>query len=204
MRFLLFSDVHRDLNAAGQLVQKSRDVDVVVGAGDFCTMRKGLDEVIQALAAIACPAVVVPGNSESAEELATACQAWRAAHVLHGSGVEIDGIQFWGAGGAIPATPFGSWSYDFSEAEGRQLLAGCPQRGVIVSHSPPQGFVDQSSSGQSLGSVAVRETVDRCQPVLVVCGHIHDSGGQSVTVGNTVVVNAGPEGIVWELSDDAA
>ena len=33
----------------------------------------------------------------------------------------------------------------------------------------------------------------------VVCGHIHDCAGQRAMLGATPVVNAGPEGIWWEL-----
>ncbi|NIP86237.1 MAG: serine/threonine protein phosphatase [Planctomycetales bacterium] len=199
MRLLLFSDLHRDLQAAENLVRLSHDVDVVVGAGDFGTMRKGTEQVIQALSAIQRPAVVVAGNSESPEELDVACRAWPTAQVLHGAGTEIEGIRFWGVGGAIPVTPFGAWSYDLTEDEGRQLLAACPSGAVVVSHSPPHGAVDRSSAGQHLGSIAVREAVQRVHPALVVCGHIHDCGGQSATLDQTAVVNAGPQGIVWEL-----
>lgn len=107
MRLLLFSDLHRDTDAARNLVEMSRDADAVIGAGDFATMRKGIQEIINALAAIERPTILVPGNSESYEELAAACEGWSAATVLHGSGTELDGIKFWGVGGAIPITPFG-------------------------------------------------------------------------------------------------
>ncbi|MCA9925880.1 MAG: hypothetical protein KC421_26085, partial [Anaerolineales bacterium] len=70
---------------------------------------------------------------------------------------------------------------------------------ILVSHSPPQGAVDRGSSGRSLGSVAVRETVLTKKPALVVCGHIHQSAGQSTTLGESVVINAGPGGILWDL-----
>ena len=202
MRLLLFSDLHRNLEVADDLVRISQSVDVVVGAGDFGTIRKGVEEIVGVLSAIDRPAVLVAGNSESPEELAAACRTWPTASVLHGSGEEIDGVQFWGVGGAIPVTPFGSWSYDLTEDEGRQLLADCPRQAVLISHSPPKGAVDKSSAGQSLGSVALREAVERLQPALVVCGHIHDSSGQTAMVGDTPVVNAGPTGIVWELNDN--
>jgi Icc-related predicted phosphoesterase len=198
MRLLLFSDLHRDTAAARNLVEMSREVDAVVGAGDFATMRKGIREIINALAAIERPTILVPGNSESYEELAAACERWPAATVLHGSGTKVDGINFWGVGGAIPITPFVSWSYDFSEDDGRRLLADCPPGAILVSHSPPKGAVDKSSRGQSLGSEAVLEAVERSQPLLVVCGHIHDSSGQCELIGNTPVVNAGPRGILRE------
>ena len=98
-------------------------------------------------------------------------------------------------------TPFGDWSYDFSEADAAHLLRGCPVGAVLVSHSPPKGAVDLSSSGRSLGSTAVREAVVRLKPRLVVCGHIHASAGQQARLGQTPIVNAGPGGVLFEISD---
>src|SRR5262249_13196515 len=137
--------------------------------------------------------------NESYEELARACAAWPTAHVLHGSGVTVAGVSFYGIGGGIPVTPFGSWSYDFTEEQETELLAGCPVGGVLISHSPPNGTLDVSARGQTLGSVAVREAVLRQRPALVVCGHIHACAGQQAAIGPTSVINAGPQGVEWEL-----
>lgn len=199
MRLLLFSDLHCDETAARNLVEMSHEVDVVIGAGDFAKMRRGLQVIIDVLATIDRPSIVVPGNNESFEELLTACKVWPGAKILHGTGAEVDGIKFWGVGGAIPTTAFGPSSYDFTEDEGRQLLADCPPGAILISHSPPKGAVDQSSTGQNLGSVAVRETIESSQPALVVCGHIHSSSGRTGTILKTPVVNAGPKGIIWEI-----
>ena len=56
-----------------------------------------------------------------------------------------------------------------------------------------------SSTGASLGSVAVRRAVEDKRPALLVCGHIHGSAGQTAAIGSTPVVNAGPAGRVWDL-----
>jgi Icc-related predicted phosphoesterase len=170
-----------------------------VGAGDFCVARKGLDEIVAPLSAITKPTVLVPGNSESNEELLQACRSWESARVLHGSQTTIAEIPFFGIGGGIPITPFGPWSYDFSEDEAYDLLRDCPSGGVLVSHSPPAGVLDVSSDGRSIGSQAVRETIRIKKPNLVVCGHIHGSAGQIDRTGETTVINAGPRGIIWEL-----
>ena len=198
MKLLVFSDLHSDFRIASKLVEQSQDVDVVVGAGDFCNVRRGLEEIIRALSGINKPTVLVPGNSESLEELLNACRSWRSAHVLHGSRATIEGIDFFGIGGGIPLTPFGAWSYDFTEDQAFELLRGCPPGCILVSHSPPQGVLDRSSDGRSLGSRAVRETIDAKRPGLVVCGHIHGSSGMRDRLGDTVVINAGPKGIVLE------
>jgi len=199
MKLLVFSDLHNDFHTAAKLVELSNAVDVVVGAGDFCVARQGLDEIIAPLSAITKPTVLVPGNSESNEELLQACRSWKTARVLHGRRVTIAEISFFGIGGGIPITPFGSWSYDFSEDEAYDLLGDCPAGGILISHSPPWGALDVSSDGRKLGSQALRETINRKQPQLVVCGHIHGSAGQSDRIGDTTVINAGPRGIVWEL-----
>ena len=199
MKLLLFSDLHCSRQAAQELVVRSKDVDVLVGAGDFATCRRGVEITIDVLKQTAMPAVLVPGNSESAEELAAACQDWSQTHVLHGSGCTIDGVSFFGIGGGIPVTPFGAWSYDFTEEEATELLKDCPKKCVLVSHSPPQGMLDMSSDGQHLGSTAVRATIKRCKPMLVVCGHIHNCGGQQGNMEDSPVVNAGPQGIEWKI-----
>jgi Icc-related predicted phosphoesterase len=198
-RFLCFSDLHRDAEAAASLVEAARDVDVVIGAGDFATCRRGLSDTLELLAAIDKPSVIVAGNGESTEELTEAAAGWRSAHVLHGSGCQIGSLRLWGVGGGIPVTPFGDWSYDFDEDQARDLLADCPQGGVLVVHSPPIDTVDHDRDGKIRGSLAIRECVESKQPKLVVCGHIHSDWGKQVRLGESTVVNAGPAGVVVHL-----
>lgn len=192
MRLLLFSDLHCDESAANDIVRDSARVDVVVGAGDYCNIHRGLDRIIAILSRIDRPCILVAGNNETTDELREACWNHANLHVLHGESHEIDGVTFFGIGGGIPCTPFGDWSYDFTEEEAAKLLTDCPPEAVLISHSPPKGALDVSSSGKSLGSVAVREVVERRHPRLVVCGHIHECNGQAVLLRPTVVINAGP------------
>ena len=198
MKLLLFSDLHCDTTAARSLVKRAASVDVLIGAGDFGKVRRDVGVCIDMLRTIDKPAVLVAGNNESTEELVEACKNWPHAHVLHGAGVAVGGIEFFGIGGGIPVTPFGAWSYDFTEEQAQELLQNCPARCVLVSHSPPKGAVDRAG-GQSLGSVAVRDAVERLQPLLAVCGHIHSCAGQQDKIGSTPVINAGPKGIEWEF-----
>ena len=218
LRILAFSDLHANELAAVKLTRLSKDVDVLVGAGDFGNARRDVQRTVDILKTVNKPAVLIAGNNESTEELRTACAGWESSLVLHGESVEIGthpgsflatppetgggrvpGIPFFGLPGGVPVTPFGAWSYDFSEEQARSMLARCPTRAVLVSHSPPKGILDRSSSGTSLGSVAVREAIDSLRPRLVVCGHIHASVGRVVMESGVVVVNAGPGGVVVEI-----
>jgi len=196
---LLFSDVHNDRAACRTLVDRAAEVDVVVGAGDIAVARRELETTIEWLAPIETPTVLVPGNAETEDELRSACRDWAAARVLHGNGATVEGLPFFGIGGGIPVTPFGPWSYDFTEDEAETLLAECPEEAILVSHSPPKGVVDRDSRGRSLGSTAVRNAIEERKPRLTVCGHIHGSWGETGTLAGTPVVNAGPHGQLWTL-----
>jgi len=198
MKLLAFSDLHRNLDAAQSLVERSRDADVVIGAGDFAVVHRGLDEVIEVLKTIDRPVVLVPGNNETLEALEEACAGWDSAAVLHGAGTEIDGVPFYGLGAGVPVTPW-DWSYDLTEEEAGRMLAGCPQGAVLISHSPPKDHVDSSSDGAHLGSEAVLEAIKDKEPRLVVCGHIHESWGQESTEGATRIRNLGPDGIELQV-----
>jgi uncharacterized protein len=197
MRLLAFSDLHRDQERAEHLVELASEADVVIGAGDYGTMRMGLESTIETLSPIAVPTVLVPGNAESDTELWRACAAWPSADVLHGEAKEIAGFQFFGLGGGIPPTPF-PWSFDLSEEEAAVKLESCPEGGVLVVHSPPQGYVDEVH-GRHLGSTSILEAIERKRPALVVCGHIHQCWGGEATIGTTRVLNLGPEGRQLEL-----
>ena len=199
MKLLCFSDLHRDCDAARKLVDASAKVDCVIGAGDFATCRRGIEDTLDILAEIDKPSVLVPGNAESAEELRQAAKDWTSAAVLHGTGCRIEGVEFWGVGGGIPVTPFGSWSYDFDEQQAAEMLADSPPGGVLVVHSPPLDTVDHDSSGRIRGSQAIRDAVEAKQPRLVVCGHIHGDWEKQVDLGASRIVNAGPAGLILDL-----
>jgi uncharacterized protein len=197
LRLLAFSDIHRDTRQAARLAERARDVDVVVAAGDFASVHRGLEELIDMLVVIETPTVLVPGNNETDEALREACGGWRAAHVLHGEGTQIDGVPFYGLGGGVPVTPW-PWSFDLDEDEAAERLAGCPDGCVLVVHSPPKGHVDGGS--RSLGSEAILRTIEEREPLVAICGHIHECAGEESAIGRTRVVNAGPDGIFLDVT----
>lgn len=197
MKVLAFSDLHLARARAADLVEASKDADIVIGAGDFCNMRQGLAEAMELLDGITAPFLVVPGNAESFEELQAAANP--GMRVLHGTGVDVSGLRVFGLGCGVPVTPFGSWSCDLSEDQAAQMLGACETADILVLHSPPKGVADVTSGGQSVGSTAVYEAIERIQPKLAFCGHIHDSWGQSGRIGDTQVVNLGPRPNWFEL-----
>ena len=196
MRLLAFSDIHRDLEQARRIADRAPEADVVVAAGDFGSIHRGVAELIDMLVVVETPTVVIPGNNETDDDLRDACAGWKAATVLHGEGTEIDGVSFWGLGAGIPTTPW-PWSFDLTEEEAERALASCPEGvDVMVLHSPPHGYLD---GDRSLGSKAILEAIERVRPRVAVCGHIHECAGQEASIGSTRLFNLGPDGRVIEL-----
>jgi Icc-related predicted phosphoesterase len=193
VKLLAFSDLHRDLGKAREQAERSSEADVVIAAGDFASIHKGLDETIDALKGISVPTVLVPGNNETEDALRDACKGWEAATVLHGQGARIDGTDFFGLGAGVPITPW-DWSFDLDEDQAAERLSGCPEGAVLVVHSPPKGHCDESSDGAHLGSQAILDAIEAKQPKVAVCGHIHESWGAESEIGSTPVYNLGPAG----------
>jgi Icc-related predicted phosphoesterase len=197
VRILAFSDLHRDLEQGARLVEMSAGADVVIGAGDFASVHEGLEETIEALAAIETPTVLVPGNNETVDALRAAAADWSAATVLHGEGTTIDGTEFFGLGAGIPVTPW-EWSFDLDDGAATEMLSPCPEDAVLVLHSPPQGHCD-SGGGGNFGSPALLRAIEEKRPRLAVCGHIHESWGCEGRIGPTALRNLGPAGTWIEI-----
>ena len=198
MKIMAFSDLHLSASHAAELVVASAQADLVIGAGDFCNHRKGLDRAMALLAGITKPLITVPGNAESAEELRAA--ALPGMHVLHGEALDIEGLQIFGLGGGVPETPFGDWSFDLSEKEAERLLSRCTRADLLVCHSPPKGQGDETSTGLSVGAQSILQAVERLQPQLALFGHIHDSWGFRGQLDRTVTANLGPEPSFFEIT----
>jgi Icc-related predicted phosphoesterase len=194
LNLLCFSDIHRDLDQCARLVERSAEADVVIAAGDFASIHEGLEETIGALKPIERPTILVPGTNETIDALRAACDGWDSAHVLHGDGIEIAGVSFFGLGAGVPTTPW-DWSFDLTDEEAASKLEACPDGGVLVVHSPPKGHL-----AKGFGSEAILETIEAKQPKVAVFGHIHECWGEQEQFGATLLANLGPAGTLLEVA----
>jgi Icc-related predicted phosphoesterase len=83
-------------------------------------------------------------------------------------------------------------------AEDMELLAslGEPRKTIYIIHAPPFNTnLDIVTSGQHVGSVAVRKFIERHSPLATLHGHIHEShkmsGSWMDILGDTICINVG-------------
>lgn len=194
---LIFSDIHNDLAALRRLI--GTDADYYIAAGDLVSWSKGLDSCGEILQEKRDRVWVMPGNHESADQIASFCAKFELRD-FHGQLFEAGGRQFGGLGYSSP-TPFKTPG-EYSEAELAQRLkkfAGI-DRLIMVCHAPPHGTeLDLIRRGLHGGSRSVREFIDTSQPEYLFCGHIHEGEGKRVQMGKTIAMNVGKQGYLLEL-----
>jgi Icc-related predicted phosphoesterase len=89
----------------------------------------------------------------------------------------VAGIRIYGTPWSV-GSGFHGWAYQ----EDEDVLEGVYRRipegiDILLSHSPPLGWCDAGPSCASFGSSALLATVQRIQPGIVVCGHVHGGRG---------------------------
>ncbi len=176
MRLVLLSDTHR---MHDRIVIP--DGDVIVHAGDFCG--HGSREQARTFAKFFCALphrhkVVIAGNHDRCLEIEPnlGFEIFTGCHYLFDSGVEIDGLHFWGS-------PWQPWFLDwaFNLPRGPALRAKWDliptNTNVLITHGPPHGILDRTFRGEDVGCADLREVITRIRPRLHVFGHIHEGYG---------------------------
>jgi len=194
MNIFAISDIHNAENQLLKILNSTRKYDCVFVAGDFTThgsiadVKRELSEIQK----IAPKIYAVTGNMDS-----SAIDSWliQEGYGLHGIGIHIGDFGICGVSAAprsILRTP-----YELDEdtlldtlQKGWEMIQDFPLK-VVLAHTPPFGTkVDKTRSGIHVGSKALRSFIEKNEPDLYICGHIHEARGID-TIGKTTVVNCG-------------
>ena len=195
MRVLYVVDVHDRFEAVEKAVGAAGDVDVLLVGGDITT-GGGPDDAQRAVERwrpLAPTLLAVAGNMDSP---AIDARLAELGVSMHGRGVVVGDVGFAGASGSPHSplhTPYELADDEFAAAAeaGLAELAGCRAR-ILCPHAPPLDTAcDRIRSGAHVGSAALRALIEREQPDLVLCGHIHESRGEDA-IGDTRIANPGP------------
>jgi uncharacterized protein len=197
MRVQIFSDIHSDLQALER--NAATPADLYICAGDLCNWARGLDACGEVLRPLGDKLWVLPGNHESAAQIAEFCEKF-GFRDFHCQSFEQGGLHFAGLGYSNP-TPFDTPG-EYSEAELAERLEAFAELEplVLVCHAPPrQTPLDAAGPGAHFGSQAVADFIDRKQPAHFFCGHIHEAAAVETQLGSTHAVNVGKRGYLLEL-----
>lgn len=201
-RFVAFPDLHTRAEKLKTIRHVLADVDVVLLPGD---MTNGTPDDLHRILNIIEPynerILAVCGNMDTEK-----MNMWMSRNgiSIHRRHEIIDHIAILGCGGALPF--YGQYVFSEEQLAGflNDTLQGVPDDmpKVLVCHQPPYDTtldVPGRKPDEHVGSKAVREFVERVQPLVMFTGHMHSATGID-SIGNTQIINPGP---LWESNQYA-
>jgi Icc-related predicted phosphoesterase len=190
MKLCIISDTHNKHMRLGKLP----NADVIIHCGDFTSVGHGheirnfmqwfkkLDQFKYK--------IIIAGNHDwlfETNRVLALEDVPKNVIYLEDSGVEIEGIKFYG----IPVTkPFNNWAFNRPESKLVEHWKAIPNDiDVLITHGPPHTICDYviwDNSHEGSPSLYF-EVVERIKPKLHCFGHIHGGYGMKVIEGTTFI-----------------
>jgi uncharacterized protein len=198
LKLLIFSDIHNDWKGMERLL--AAEADYYIAAGDQITWARGIERCGEILQTRGDRVYVLPGNHESAEQVATMCARY-GLHNFHERHFQIGKWHVAGLGYSNP-TPFNTpGEYSEPQLQARLQRFADLKPLILICHTPPYDTeLDQVRPGLHAGSRSVRDFLEKHQPAYFFCGHIHEAAGVAIQIGKTYARNVGKKGYLLELN----
>jgi uncharacterized protein len=185
-RIYAVADIHGNADRLAVLEKNVTELkpDLVIIPGDI-TGLFSRNQTLKRLGALDVETMAVRGNSDFF--MLDRIFASFGIIPLHLAQIQKEGLKIVGISGALPL-PFHTRIRFNEKALEKNLMDIVDTRTILVAHPPPFGLRDEVLGIMHAGSRLIRNVIDRRQPKMVLCGHIHERAGQS-TAGQTTVVN---------------
>lgn len=204
MRILVLADIHSEIEALSSLLEKIDSViqttDLIICPGNVTDMSRSDSDftqldfanlVIQKIVGLGKSVYFLPGNHDPYDIL-TIFDEYGIN--IHNKTKTFQKTKFIGWGGAL--TPFNTL-FEPTEEETKTHLERLSQHVeknnfVLVLHNPPKNTkLDKISTGEHVGSPAIRAFIEKEHPRLAITAHIHEAMGEDL-IGKTKLFYPGP------------
>ena len=200
MKILASGEIHGDISVARKLAEKAEkeNVDLVILCGDITYAEQSTENLIGPFVAKGKKVILIPGNHESIATADFLAELYGATN-LHGYSIKAGDVGFFGCGGANIGL------LQLSEKEIYDLL----QKGydkikdsktkIMVTHVHPSETKIARFTQFFPGSTGLKRAVDKLQPDILLCSHVHEAEGIEEKIGKTRVINVGKKGKIIEV-----
>lgn len=200
MKILAFGDTHGSLSALKRLKEKAKNAELVVCAGDITIFEHEIIEIVKKLNSFKKQVLIIPGNHETEDILREVCKNNENVHYIHKSKYETEEAIFlgFGTGGFAVTDP------EF-EKTAKKKFKGVVKKNrgrkkvILVTHAPPYGTKVDIIMDNYVGNKSIRRFIEKYKVDLNICGHIHETCGKEDDIGETHVVNPGPNGMMIRI-----
>jgi len=216
MKILSAGDLHGDSGIARKLADKAvkENVDLVILCGDLTHGEEKTDNLIGPFVKQGKRVLLIPGNHESVATADFLAKVYGVKNI-HGYGIKLfDPQDHKESGknskdkkyvGLFGCSGVNLGIHQITDKEAYDLL----MKGhhyvqdanvkIMVSHVHPSGTKMEKFTQFFEGSKAIRRAIDKLQPDIMLCSHVHEAEGLEEKIGKTRVINVGAKGKIFEI-----
>lgn len=200
LRILASGDIHGDSGLASRLAERAvkENVDLVILCGDLTLAEHGTEGIIGPFVKSKKKVLLIPGNHETVATADFLAQLYGVKN-LHGESAIYEDVGIFGCGGANIG------SHQLSEDEFYSMLSYSNSKvkhlskRIMVTHVHPSGTLMERFTSIFPGSTGVRKAIEKLQPDILFCSHVHEAEGIEEKIGATRVINVGRKGKIVEI-----
>jgi Icc-related predicted phosphoesterase len=200
LRILAAGDIHGDMSLASKLAQQAEDenVDLVILCGDITQFDKSTKNLIGPFVKRHKKVLLIPGNHESFATADFLAEVYGVKNI-HGYSVKYKDVALFGCGGAnIGLQQLNEKEiYDVLK-KGFDKIKDIKKK-IMVTHVHPSDSIMEKFTQFFPGSDGVKKAIDKFQPDLLLCSHVHEAEGIEEKIGKTTVINVGKKGKIIEI-----
>jgi uncharacterized protein len=202
LKILAASDFHGMNIVSRDLAKRAEKekVDLIIIAGDILDFGEYAKNMIKPFIDKKMPVLFVPGNHDSPEAVENFIHDYNVRNIDGGYAIFGDD-GFFGSGGStnLPSFP----GYTTEKEVYYHLKTGFDKikevrKKIMVTHEHPSGSMIEEFSGIP-GSKSIAKALEKFQPDIHICGHIHPMEGFQERIGKTHVFSVGKRGTIIEI-----
>jgi uncharacterized protein len=200
-KILAVSDIHGDSKLVEKLVARANaeDVEIVILAGDLTWMESDatMKNIVGPFVTPNRKILLLHGNHEGNATIDFLAELYPNTKNLHGYSVKHYQLGIFGSGGVhFGISPMSEDDFKQSLAHAHKYIHDM-QKKILVTHMHPSGTKSELIGFP--GSNSIREAIEKFQPDIAICGHIHEASGIEEKIGKTRLINVSRKEAIFEI-----
>jgi len=200
LRIFSAGDIHGDTRVAEKLAEQAKKshADLVVLCGDLTFAETSTDNIIGPFKKRNLKVLLIPGNHETVATADFLAEVYGVRNI-HGYSVRYKHVGLFGAGGAnIGLSQFSEKEFYDLLKKGFEKIKYLDKK-IMVTHVHPTGTKMEKFTQFFPGSTGVRKAVEKFQPDILLCSHVHEAEGLEEKIGRTRIINVGKKGKIIDV-----
>ncbi|MFP4424238.1 MAG: metallophosphoesterase [Candidatus Woesearchaeota archaeon] len=197
MKILAVADPHGDAKAMVEIKKKAKEAELILVAGDFTLFEHDIKRIMKEYDQLKKPVLMIQGNHEDPHIVKKLCEKSKNLIYADETIYEHDGLQVI----SIEGNGFLQHDEYFEQIADILKVAIDPKKKLILqTHAPPYNTkCDKIWDGDHCGNESIRKFIEEVQPLIAICGHIHENNNTEDKIRKTRVINPGPKGRILEV-----